>query len=112
MTIPLLVNSKGQKFGKSTGGGSLWLDPRKTTPYDLYQYLLNVQDNEVEDLLYRLTFLPEGQITEAVTEALKAPERRLGQTLLAKTVVEMVHGEEALVSVQGSTGAFFSVPMD
>lgn len=112
VTIPLLVNSKGQKFGKSTGGGSLWLDPRKTTPYDLYQYLLNVQDNEVEDLLYRLTFLPEGQITEAVTEALKAPERRLGQTLLAKTVVEMVHGEEALVSVQGSTGAFFSVPMD
>lgn len=42
LTIPLLVNSKGEKFGKSTGGGSLWLDETKTTPYQLYQYLLNV----------------------------------------------------------------------
>jgi tyrosyl-tRNA synthetase len=56
MTIPLLVDRDGNKFGKSTGGGALWLDADKTSPYSLYQYLLNVQDTEVEDLLYRLTF--------------------------------------------------------
>jgi len=66
VTIPLLVNSKGEKFGKSTGGGSLWLDPAKTPPYTLYQYLLNVNDDEVEDLLYRLTFLPPHVIDEAI----------------------------------------------
>ena len=51
VTIPLLVNSQGEKFGKSTGGGALWLDPTKTSPYDLYQYLMNVPDNEVVGLL-------------------------------------------------------------
>ena len=56
MTIPLLVDRDGNKFGKSTGGGALLLDADKTSPYSLYQYLLNVQDTEVEDLLYRLTF--------------------------------------------------------
>lgn len=78
MTIPLLVNSKGEKFGKSTGGGSLWLDRNKTSPYELYQYLLNVQDSEVEDLLYRLTFLDDRVIREIVAETNKAPEKRIG----------------------------------
>ena len=99
VTIPLLVNSKGEKFGKSTGGGALWLDERKTSPYSLYQYLLNVQDNEVEDLLYRLTFLEEDHIKDTVSKHLAHPEKRLGQTLLAKSIVEMVHGDKALKSV-------------
>jgi len=67
------VNSRGEKFGKSTGGGSLWLDQTKTTPYELYQYLLNVQDEEVEDLLFRLTFLPASSIMEVMAEQYKAP---------------------------------------
>ena len=77
VTIPLLVNSKGEKFGKSTGGGSLWLDKSKTSPYELYQYLLNVQDCEVEDLLYRLTFIPIETIVEIMAEHNRAPEKRM-----------------------------------
>lgn len=108
MTIPLLVDSKGEKFGKSTGGGSLWLDQVKTSAYDLYQYLINVQDSEVEDLLYRITFVPIDQIEKVMREHLIAPQERLAQKLLASTVVEMVHGADSLRSCQGSTTAFFS----
>lgn len=56
----------------------MWLDRNKTTPYELYQYLLNVQDSEVEDLLYRLTFLDDRVIREIVAETNKAPEKRIG----------------------------------
>ena len=112
VTIPLLVNSKGEKFGKSTGGGSLWLDSTKTPPYQLYQYLLNVQDEEVEGLLLRLTFLPIERIAEVMDEQCRAPERRIAQTLLASSVLEMVHGEDALRAVKGSTNAFFSAEVD
>ena len=73
MTIPLLVNSKGEKFGKSTGGGSLWLDPSLTTPFQLYQYLLNVSDEEVGDLLCRLTFVPLEEIEEVLQRHLAEP---------------------------------------
>ena len=66
----------------------------------------------MEDLLYRLTFLDEAIIKEAVQESHKAPEKRIGQTLLAQTVVEMVHGDRAIKSVQGSTSAFFSADIE
>lgn len=66
MTIPLLVNAKGEKFGKSTGGGCLWLDSQKTTAYQLYQFILNVQDDELENLLLRLTFTTEEEIVRTL----------------------------------------------
>ena len=71
--------------------------------------MLNVQDSEVEDLLYRLTFLEADFIGATLSKAETQPEKRIGQTLLARTVTEMVHGPQALQSVQGSTSAFFSV---
>ena len=75
MTIPLLVDARGEKFGKSTGGGALWLDADRTSAYQLYQYLLNVQDSEVEDLLYRQTFKSEAAITEIMAEHMDSPEK-------------------------------------
>ena len=78
MTIPLLVDAKGEKFGKSTGGGALWLDSTKTSPYQLYQYLLNVQDGEVEDLLYRQTFKSQEEITQIMADHESSPEKRTG----------------------------------
>ena len=57
-TIPLLVDSNGNKFGKSTGQ-AIWLDPKKTTPYELFQFLLNISDSDVEKLLLKTTFLDE-----------------------------------------------------
>ena len=72
VTIPLLVDKDGNKFGKSTGGGALWLDPKKTTPYQLYQYLLNTGDTEIEDLLWKLTYLDS--VDDAMTQHQKALE--------------------------------------
>ena len=58
LTIPLLVDSKGNKFGKSMESGqALWLDPKKTSPYELYQFLMNIPDADVEQLLQKTTFL-------------------------------------------------------
>lgn len=94
VTIPLLTDKEGNKFGKSTGGGALWLDKQKTTPYQLYQYLLNTGDTEVEDLLLKLTFnenIPETMQLHSLT-----PDQRIAQKLLATTIVSMVHGKEAL----------------
>ena len=67
LTIPLLVDSKGNKFGKSAGG-ALWLDPAKTSPFSLYQYLLNTSDAEVEGFLEKTTFLSEEQLKQVMTE--------------------------------------------
>lgn len=67
VTIPLLVDSNGKKFGKSMENGqALWLDEHKTSPYDLYQFLLNMQDAEVESLLSKTTFLPLQHIQEVM----------------------------------------------
>ena len=107
MTIPLLVNSKGDKFGKSTGGGCLWLDSQKTTPYALYQFILNVQDDELENLLLRLTFTSEEEIARTLLIHKTNPEARVGQKFLASALIRMVHGEEALKLVEQSTSAFF-----
>ena len=100
MTIPLLVDAKGEKFGKSTGGGALWLDPAKTSPCQLYQYLLNVQDGEVEDLLYRQTFKPQEEITQIMADHERSPEKRIGQKFLAGAIVELVHGQSACEQVE------------
>ena len=78
MTVPLLVNAKGKKFGKSTGGGCLWLDSQKTTPYALYSFILNVQDDELENLLFRLTFTSEEEITKTLMIHRANPEARVG----------------------------------
>lgn len=109
VTIPLLVNSKGEKFGKSTGGGALWLDQNKTAPFDLYQYLRNVQDSEVENLLFQLTFLDKDLIENTMRAHNEAPEKRRAQQMLAEEVTKIVHGRGALLQVQQSTDAFFNL---
>ena len=67
-TIPLLTDSQGNKLGKSVAGQNLWLDKEKTTPYDFYQFLLNTADNDVGDLLTRLTFLELEEINEIMSK--------------------------------------------
>ena len=62
LTVPLVTSATGEKFGKSTGGGSLWLDPALTTPYAFYQYWINTDDRDVEQYLKMLTFLDREQI--------------------------------------------------
>jgi tyrosyl-tRNA synthetase len=107
LTSPLILKSDGTKFGKSEGG-ALWLDRAKTSPFALYQYFLNIPDSDTVDLLKRLTLLSKDQIQEAEQEALKSPEKRGAQRLLASEVVRFVHGEDAVKEAVEITEWLFS----
>ena len=77
MTIPLLVDHKGNKLGKSEGN-AIWLDPIKTSPFDMYQNFLNITDADIESCLLKITFMPEEQIQEVLAKHNKRPEDRFG----------------------------------
>ena len=93
-TMPLLTKSDGTKFGKSEGG-AIWLDRNKTTPYELYQFLINAEDDKVIDYLKFLTFLTKEEIDSLEESTKKEPEKRLAHIALAKEVITFLHGEDA-----------------
>jgi len=93
MSSPLLTKSDGTKFGKSEGG-ALWLDKDMTSPYELYQYLINTPDSDVINYLKYLTLLPVEEIMELEKRKNHIPELRESQKALAKEVVTLIHGEE------------------
>ena len=93
MTMPLVLDSNGVKFGK-TEGNALWLDKNKTSSYELYQYLINSDDACVIDYLKKLTFLSKEEIENIEKEHSEAPHLRLAQKTLAKEVITFLHGEE------------------
>ena len=97
MTMPLVLDSNGVKFGK-TEGNALWLDKEKTSSYELYQYLINSDDACVIDYLKKLTFLSKEEIESIEEEHNNAPENRLAQKNLAKEVITFLHGEEEFVN--------------
>lgn len=93
-TSPLLVNkSTGKKFGKSEGG-AVWLDAQKTSPFEFYQFWFNAQDDEVEELLLKMTLLPKADIDAVMEEQKSNPSARPAQKKLAWEVVALVHGIE------------------
>ena len=93
MTMPLVLDANGVKFGK-TEGNALWLDKTKTSSYELFQYLINSDDACVIDYLKKLTFLSKEEI-ESIEEEQKAhPEERKAQNALAREVITFLHGEE------------------
>ena len=94
MTMPLVTDSHGNKFGKSEGN-AVWLDRNKTSSYELYQFLLNSEDSEVIGYLKRLTFLSREEIEEIERQHNEAPERRLAQKTLAREILRDLHGEGA-----------------
>ena len=106
LTIPLLVDSKGNKFGKSAGG-ALWLDPAKTSPFALYQYLLNTSDAEVEGLLEKTTFLPQEQLKQVIAEFKTEQQKRQAQNVLAQEVVSLVHGRTLMEEAEQRTKQLF-----
>ncbi len=93
MTMPLVLDANGVKFGK-TEGNALWLDKNKTSSYELYQYLINSADECVIDYLKKLTFLTKEEIESIEKEHFKNPELRIAQKALAKEVITFLHGEE------------------
>ncbi len=91
MTFTLLTNSEGKKMGK-TAKGAVWLDPKKTTPYEFYQYWVNVHDDDVIKCLKLLTFIPMEEIREM--EKWEGQELNAAKRRLAYEVTKLVHGEE------------------
>ncbi|WP_040948559.1 tyrosine--tRNA ligase [Gorillibacterium massiliense] len=107
MTFPLITKSDGTKFGK-TAGGSVWLDAKKTTPYQFYQFWVNADDQDVVRFLKCFTFLTREEISRLEEEVKTQPEKREAQKTLAAEVTRLVHGEEALQSAINITQALFS----
>ena len=107
MTVPLVTDSEGKKFGKSTGGGSLWLDPEMTSPYTWYQYFINASDADVIRYLRWFTFLTAEELAELETEVAERPFKREAQRRLAREMTNLVHGEEATAAVELASQALF-----
>jgi tyrosyl-tRNA synthetase len=95
LTMPLVVNASGQKFGKSEKG-NIWLDGSKTTPYDFYQFFFRVEDRDVGRFLRYFTFLDEKSILALEEQLRAAPEKREAQRALAREVTTLVHGAAAV----------------
>ena len=94
MTMPLVTDANGNKFGKSEGN-AVWIDKNKTSSYELYQFLLNSEDAVVIDYLKKLTFLDRETIEQIEREHFAAPEKRMAQKRLAKEILNDLHGEGA-----------------
>ena len=114
MTITLLTNKEGKKMGK-TASGAVWLDPKKTSPYDFYQYWRNVDDADVGKCLRLLTFIPMDEIREM--DKWEGAELNKAKAVLAFHLTELVHGteeakkaEEAAKSLFAGAGASANVP--
>ncbi len=106
-TMPLLTKSDGSKFGK-TNGKAVWLDAKKTSPYEMYQFFINSEDTKVIDYLKFLTFLSKEEIEELERKHNEAPHLREAHNALAKEVITFLHGEEAYDEALKISKALFS----
>lgn len=104
LTFTLLTNSEGKKMGK-TQKGALWLDPKKTSPYDFYQYWRNVDDSDVKKCLSLLTFLPMDEVNRL--GSLPGEEINEAKKVLAYEVTKLVHGEVEAGKAQKTAEALF-----
>lgn len=107
LTIPLMLKADGTKFGK-TAGGAIWLDPKRTSPYEFYQFWLNQDDRDVIKYLKFFTFLDKEEIDFLEEKVKNEPEKREAQKRLAEEVTKFVHDEAALQEAQKITQALFS----
>jgi tyrosyl-tRNA synthetase len=107
LTTPLVTDSEGKKFGKSTGGGNIWLDPTMTSPYAWYQYFVNTADADVIGYLRWFTFLSADEIAELESATLERAHERAAQRRLAQELTTLVHGADATASVELASQALF-----
>ena len=107
VVTPLVTDSQGKKFGKSEGGNTIYIDGEMTSPYQMYQYLLNSDDESVIRYLKYYTFLSRPEIEALENQTKEEPHKRLAQKQLAEIVVEMAHGKEGLDSAIRATSFFF-----
>jgi len=107
LTWPLLTKNDGSKFGKSADG-AIWLDKKRTSPYEFYQYWINTPDKDAVSFLKKFTFYCVKGTKEIIEEFEKAPHQRLAQKKLAEELTVMVHGKEAYESALRISKALFS----
>ena len=105
-TWPLLLRSDGKKFGKSEDG-AVWLAADRTSPYQFFQYWMNVADADIERFLLQLTLLPVEECAAVAAAHAQAPYKRDGQRRLAQEVTTLVHGPEATAAAQEATAILF-----
>lgn len=106
ITVPLITDATGKKFGKSEGN-AVWLNADKTSPYEMYQFWMNVMDADAVRFLKIFTLLPLDEIEEIGKQFEAAPHERLAQKILAREVVTLVHGEEAYKEALNITEQLF-----
>lgn len=107
LTIPLVTKADGTKFGK-TEGGAVWLDPKRTTPYEFYQFWINAADADVVKYLKFFTFLSREEIEQLEKAVQEEPHLRKAQKVLAEEMTRLIHGEAALMQAIKISVALFS----
>jgi len=107
LTLPLITKADGTKFGK-TESGTIWLDPAKTSPYAFYQFWINTVDEDVYRFLRFFTFLPTEELIQIERTDLERQGKRAAQTVLAREVTRLVHGEPGLAAAERISRALFS----
>ncbi len=106
LTWPLLLKADGTKFGKSAGG-AVWLDPDRTSPYQLRQFFVQVDDADVERQLLQFTLLSVEEVEELMVAHREAPEGRRAQRVLASTMTALVHGDDAARAADAAAEVLF-----
>lgn len=107
VVCPLMTREDGSKFGKSAEGKSVWLDPEKTSPYEFYQYWMNVSDKDAERYIKIFTLKDREEIEELIAKHQEATHLRSLQQALAEDITERVHGKEGLESALKLTEFLF-----
>ncbi|HVV76655.1 MAG TPA: tyrosine--tRNA ligase [Mycobacteriales bacterium] len=107
LTTPLVTSASGEKFGKSTGGGRLWLDPELTSPYAFFQYWINVDDRDAGPYLRYFTFLTREEIEALDKETAERPQARTAARKLAEELTTLVHGADETQRVIAASAALF-----
>jgi tyrosyl-tRNA synthetase len=107
LVYPLITRPDGSKFGKTAEGESVWLDPRRTSPYRFYQFWLNTDDADVINYLKYFTWLTQSEIKSLQDALFERPEQRQAQRTLAREVTRMIHGETAVAKAEQAASVLF-----
>jgi tyrosyl-tRNA synthetase len=107
VVCPLLTGANGQKLGKTAGGANVWLDPKRTSPYQFYQYWMNLSDEDVEKSVKIFSLKSREEIESLIATHQEDPGRRQLHRTLAEEITQRLHGEEGLADAHLLTDFFF-----
>src|SRR5215213_736964 len=110
LSWPLLTDPGGTKLGKSTGA-RVWLDPKRTSPYQLFQHFMHTDDRQVRQQLCWFTLLPVDEVDTVVAEHDRDPKQRVAQRRLAYEVTAIVHGSAAADEAAAASAVLFGAPL-